>query len=164
MSPKFDEETQALLDRMSPEISNLMVRMMSRRCQNWGQARALRDEIVELNKVAKTGEEQAAICFAFNALMDNVEADDLIDPSSLDQFRNVRKADYKMIVAQQAWIGENVDPARLEAVTRREVEAGRLDAHDGLRQLAIDAAAVMGKSVNAIKRPTWLERLFRKSA
>src|SRR6516225_6690899 len=111
--PSEDAELDALLRRMSPGIADLMLRMMKKDELTWEKARAFRDEIVELNKNAQTDEERSALVFAFNSLMNQVEKFDLIDLSSLDHFRNVREADYKMILSVQAMIGEHIDPDRL---------------------------------------------------
>jgi polyhydroxyalkanoate synthesis regulator phasin len=162
--PSEDAELDALLQRMSPDIADLMLRMMKKDELTWEKARAFRDEIVELNKNTQTDEEQSALVFAFNSLMNQVEEFDLIDPSSLDHFRNVREADYKMMLSVQAMIGDHIDPDRLECITRREVEAGRLSADDKFRQLAVSGATVLGtRAGNAPKRGSWLGRLFRKS-
>ncbi len=69
MSPEVETELDAMLQRMSPGISDLMLRMMNIDAETWEQARAYRDEIVELNKIAKTDEEQTALLFAFNSLI-----------------------------------------------------------------------------------------------
>ena len=63
----------------------------------------------------------------------------------------------------QALIGDRVDPDRLEYVTRREVEAGRLAADDDFRKLAAAGANVLGKSARAPKGRSWLRHLFGKS-
>jgi hypothetical protein len=160
MSSEVEAELHGLLERMSPQISDLMLRMMSINGLTWEQARAFRNEIVELNKTAKTDEEQSSLLFAFNSLMDHVEELNLIDPGSLDKLKGVRKADYLMMLNVQAMIGDVIDPSMLEYVTRREVEAGRLAADDGLRKLAVASAEVLGKSANTPRSQNWLGRLF----
>jgi hypothetical protein len=147
----------ALLQRMSPGISDLMVRMMTIKGLTWPQARAFRDEIVELNKTAHNDEEQTALVFAFHSLMNRVEDLDLIDPSSLQDFRNAREADYRMLLSVQAMVGEMIDPIRLELVTRREVESGRLAADNDFRQFAIKSAQNFTKP-----KGSWFRRLFGK--
>ena len=47
--PYIEAELDALLRRMSPAIAGLMLRMMDIRGLTWEQARAFRNEIVELN-------------------------------------------------------------------------------------------------------------------
>jgi hypothetical protein len=160
--PSEDAELKALLQRMSPGIADLMLRMMSKEELTWEKARAFRDEIVEINKTAQTDEEQTALVFSFKSLMNQVEEFDLIDPSSLDHFKNVREADYKWMLSVQAMIGEHIDPDRLEYITRREVAAGRLAADDKFRELAVAGAMVLGTSGNEPKGRSWLGRLFRK--
>ena len=73
-------QNSTLLQRMSPGIADLMLRMMKKHELTWEKARAFRDEIVELNKNAQTDEEQSAFVFAFNSLMNQVEEIDLVDP------------------------------------------------------------------------------------
>jgi len=150
-----EAELHALLQRMSPGISDLMVRMMTIEGLTWPQARAFRDEIVELNKIARNNEDQTALVFAFHSLMNRVEELGLIDPSSLQHFKNTREADYRMLLGVQAMIGEMIDPIRLELVTRREVEAGRLASDNDFRQFAIKSAQDFSKP-----KSSWFRRLF----
>ena len=158
MSLEIDKETRALLDGMNPEISNLMVRMMEPHERTWESTWESRNAIVKLNEIAKTEEEQLFLCFAFHALMDEAEQRGLIDPISLGKFKAVRKADYLMMLNVQAMVGDLIDPSKLEHVTRREVEAGRLDADDEFSKLAVAAGEVLGKG--APKNRNWLQRLF----
>jgi hypothetical protein len=69
-----------------------------------------------------------------------------------------------MMLSVQALVGDLIDPDRLEYVTRREVEAGRLAADNSFRKFAADAANVLGKSARAPKRRNWLRRLLGKKS
>ena len=151
------------LRRLSPGTSDLTLRMMQTAAQTWEEAKSYRDEIVELNRVAQTDEEQGVLLFAFNALMNRVAQHGLVDAASLEELKRVREADYKMMLYVQAMVGDRVDPDRLEHVTRREVEAGRLPADDNFRKLAAAGAAGLGKSAHLPKGRNWLRRLFGKS-
>ncbi|MGA7327887.1 MAG: hypothetical protein WBX25_26230 [Rhodomicrobium sp.] len=163
MPLELDEDTQALLDRMSPRISELVVRILVRHEHTWESILAFRNEIIELNKIAKTEEEQFSLCLAFHALMDDAEKRGLIHPSQLENFKDLRKTDYLHMLSVQASIGDSIDPTLFEHVTRREVEAGRLSADDDFRKLAVAGAAVLGKSVTRPKGQKWLGRLFGRS-
>jgi hypothetical protein len=66
-------EVSEMLRRMSPGIADLLSRMMKLERLTLYDVRPLRDEIVELNKTARTDEEQSALLFAFNSLMDRTE-------------------------------------------------------------------------------------------
>jgi hypothetical protein len=67
------------------------------------------------------------------------------------------------MLSVQAMLGDHIDPDRLEYVTRREVEAGRLAADDEFRKLAAAGAKVLSKSSHTAKGGSWIRRLFRKS-
>jgi len=136
-------EVSELLERMSPGIADLLSRMMKLRL-TFFDVRPLRDEIVQLNKTAQTDEEQSALLFAFNALMDRTETMGL-DRDTLEKLRGLRKADYLAMLNVPALRGDLIDPDRLEAITRREVEAGRLAADDDFRRLSVAGASVLGK-------------------
>jgi hypothetical protein len=153
-------ELQALLQSMSPKIADLLTRMMGLAGLTWEKARGYRDEIVELNKTAKTEEERIALVFAFDSLMNQVESLNLIDPSSLEHFRNVRESDYRWLLGVQAMKDDHVDPIELERVTRREVEAGRLSEDNKFRQFAIQGALEFGGANATPKGRSWLGRLF----
>jgi hypothetical protein len=161
-----EKEFNALLHRLSPGIADLTLRMMQTAPRTWEEAKAYRDEIVELNRIAQTDEEQGVLLFAFNALMDQVAARGLVDDASLERLKPVRETDYKaMLIVQSLEDGGSglIDPDRLEHITRREVEAGRLAADDDFRKHAITGAEALGKSANAPRGRNWLGLLFGKS-
>ena len=150
-------EVSELLERMSPGIADLLSRMMKLRL-TFFDVRPLRDEIVQLNKTAQTDEEQSALLFAFNALMDRTETMGL-DRDTLEKLRGLRKADYLAMLNVQALRGDLIDPDRLDAITRREVEAGRLAADDDFRRLSVAGASVLVKRSPSDRR-SWFQRLF----
>jgi hypothetical protein len=84
-SSEEEKEFNALLHRLSPAIADLRLRMMQTAPRTWEEAKSFRDEIVELNKIAQTDEEQGVLLFAFNALMDQVAERGLVDAASLEQ-------------------------------------------------------------------------------
>jgi hypothetical protein len=150
-------ETSELLGRMSPGIADLLSRMMKIQL-TLSDVRPLRDEIVQLNKTAQTDLEQSSLLFAFNALMDRAETMAL-DHDTLEKLRGLRKAQYLAMLNVQALRGDLIDPDRLEAITRREVEAGRLAADDEFRRLSVAGAAVLGKRPPSNRR-SWVQRVF----
>lgn len=158
-----EEEFNSLLRRLTPQIADLMLRMMQTSPRTWPEAKSYRDEIVELNRVAETDEEQSALLFAFNALIDNVAERGLLDKDALERLGAVREADYRAMLVVQSLIGDQIDPDRLEYVTRREVEAGRLRADDEFRKHAVAGANALGASARAAKAGGWLGRLFGRT-
>ena len=68
-----------------------------------------------------------------------------LDRDTLEKLRGLRKADYLAMLNVPALRGDLIDPDRLEAITRREVEAGRLAADDDFRRLSVAGASVLGK-------------------
>jgi hypothetical protein len=79
-----EENFNALLRRLSPGIADLTLRMMQTPPLTWEEAKSYRDEIVELNRIAQTDEEQGVLVFAFNAVMDQVAERGLVDDDSLE--------------------------------------------------------------------------------
>lgn len=154
-------EVSELLQRMSPRIADLLLRMMELDALTLEDVRPFRDEIVLLNHSAQTDEEQSALLFAFLSLMDRVEGLGL-DDGTLDTLRDLRRADYLMMLNVQALVGDLIDPDRLEVVTLREVEAGRMAADDDFRQFAVAGAAVLGKPTVAPRAQGLFRRLFGK--
>jgi hypothetical protein len=153
------EGLNELLSRMNPRIADLLVRMMEVKTLDLEQVRAFRDELVELNQsAAKSDEEQNALAFAFTSLMNRTETEGLISPDAIENFRNLRKSDYLMLMIVQATTDGMIDPDRLEYVTAREVEQGRLAADDDFRQHAMTGAATLGKT--ATPKKGFLGRLF----
>jgi len=145
-------ELDALLQRIAPAIADVISRLMAVHDLSWADARKFRDEIVDLNGIAETDEEQSTLLFAFVSLMDRVEQLELIDSASLEDFRRVRRADYLMMLNVQAMVGDIIVPDRLAYVTRREIEAGRLGADDEFSAFAVQNSAPK----------SWFKKLFGK--
>jgi hypothetical protein len=162
MPPRDDRELAEVLENMSLDIADLLLRMIESKPATWDQAKSLRDEIFELNQMAETNEEKSALLFAFHSLMTSPETLNLVSSESVDELKKVIAADYRTMMVVQASIDGMVDPDRLGYVTRREVEAGRLAADDDFRQFAEDGAAVLGTPVAKPQRRGWLSRLFGK--
>jgi hypothetical protein len=69
--------------------------------------------------------------------MDLVERSGNTAPENIDAFRDARVKDYRLLVIREVLIGQNVSIELLNAVTQREVQAGRMTEIDELRQLAL---------------------------
>jgi hypothetical protein len=103
-----------------------------------------REEIINDFDRALTPAEREACLGLYQCLMDAVEK--TMAPVALDKFRETRAHDYRVFLIKEAAIGsddEYLKLDRLAAITRREVEAGRLRADDGLHQLAVSADTVL---------------------
>ena len=135
-----EDELVTLLTHVDPQIADLLLRMMENKPANWAEAKGLRDEIIALNHIAKTDEEQTALLFAFNSLMD--DAISLVDPESVEQLGKLRAADYRMMLNVQAMTDGFIFPDKLDYITQREVECGRLASDDDFRMLAVNSMLI----------------------
>ncbi len=141
---------------MNPEIETLKARMEAEALAefNW---RGWRDEIARLHNEAQTEAEHIAIIEAHQSLLDIGER--VFDPDTLATIRPIHRAEYKNFLNKESLEFGNINPVRLEYVTRREVEAGRLAPEDGLRELAVSGAAVLGDtaehSFHTCRRGDW---------
>jgi hypothetical protein len=53
-------------------------------------------------------------------------------PEDMEKFKKARQRDYCLLLIREALVGENVCPQKLEAVTQREVKAGRMASDNDL--------------------------------
>jgi hypothetical protein len=90
-----------------------------------------RDEIHHEFGKAKTSEEREFLLEAHKILNDQLERN-LDDPEYIKMFQEARLKDYRLLIAQECLVGTNVSPQILDAVTRREVAAGRMAPDDEL--------------------------------
>jgi hypothetical protein len=98
--------------------------------------RALREEIHDEFERARSDEERSALLAVFKAVMDLVERSGEIPPEKLDLFRETRSKDYNLLIVRECLVGENVSVEKLDAVTQREVAAGRMAGDHALRTQA----------------------------
>ena len=103
---------------------------------NW---REIISEVDNEWKTAGTTDHRVALLAAFKATMDIAET--TIAPDDLQKFRDAREKHYKSFIVEETLVGQNVCTETLDAVTRREVEAGRMSANDPLRKGAEAAMA-----------------------
>lgn len=138
---------------MLPEIASLRARM-----EAGGDWRGYRDEIAELHKRASTEEEYVTLLEDFAALAGYAEQE--FESEVFERLKPVMRSEYKMFLNMEAMENGNIVAVKLERITRREVGAGRLNADDGLRQLAVDSASTMGETgdlnVHQCRRGDWL--------
>lgn len=122
-----------------------------------GDWRAARDEISELHGKARTEEEYVTLLEAFNALV--CVGPEAYTPEVWQKMLPVALAEYKLFLNIEAMEDGNINPVKLERITRREVEAGRLNAEDSMRELAV-AGVSMGDSAehyaHKCKRGDWV--------
>lgn len=65
-----------------------------------------------------------------------------IAPIDLDKFKETRMQHYRMQIVKEALVGTNICADTLFEITSREVTAGRMEADDQLRIMAIEGIAV----------------------
>ena len=71
--------------------------------------------------------------------MDRVERSGIVQ--ELEMFKEARRQDYALLITKEALVGENVCAETLDAITEREVAAGRMAPEDPIRQGAVAAMA-----------------------
>jgi hypothetical protein len=116
----------------------------------------IREEIHDEYKQASTADREILLA-TYKAVMDSVERH--IGPADLETFRTTRRQDYNLLLVSECIVGEgDVSPEMLEAVTRREVAAGRMAADDELRTLG----RIGGKFLAPKKPAGGWRRLFSR--
>lgn len=136
--------------------------------------RAVREEIHAASKSTTDAAERVVLLQVFHAVMDLVERSGNVEPENLDAFRDTRAKDYRLLLMREVLIGENASAELLNAVTQREVQAGRMSEDDELRQLAVKALlepyqsvqellSIEQERVAAAAKPKGWRRWFAKS-
>jgi hypothetical protein len=127
---------------MRPEIASLHERI--ERMKQGGDWRAFRDEIASLHAAATTEEEYVALLEAHHNLV--AVGKYAYDEETYAKLLPIAAAEYKMFLNKESTEDGIINPILLERVTRREVEAGRLDSNDDFRKLAVAGAFILGNS------------------
>jgi hypothetical protein len=111
-----------------------------------GDWRAFRDEIAALHAQTTTDEEYVTLLEAHRNLV--AVGKSAFDEETYAKIRKIAAGEYHFFLLQEAIEGEKglINPVLLERVTRREVEAGRLDPDDPFRTNAVASASVLGDS------------------
>ena len=108
---------------------------------DWPQ---IRKDIHAEHDRATTAQDREALLGIYKAVMDAVERQ--IREEDLEAFRKARMEDYNLLLIKEATIEDtsgHINPPRMAAITRREVEAGRMAPDDGLHKLAVAGATVL---------------------
>jgi hypothetical protein len=120
---------------------SLLKRLSSVPCGSELDFLKIRDEIFENYERATTTHERNALLDIRNAIMDNFERS--ISSDDLEAFKKVRQQEYRLLLITEAVSGEYISPKAIDAVTRREVAAGRMAPDDEFRQLAAAGGAIL---------------------
>jgi hypothetical protein len=112
-----------------------------------------RNEIVKNFKRVSTTSERVALLRAYKALMDAVEQAPGLASKDIAEINEARLSEYRsMLVAEGAWPDGFLDPRKMEEITRREIEAGRMSPDDVLRKDTVRALSEIGVGVPPITR------------
>jgi hypothetical protein len=119
MSPEVEELLNDLEGSVAPTLA-------------WTETR---ERIHELHKKSQSFEERGLIIKIYLTLMESVEKMKLV--KDIPQFRETLKSDYNLLLISESLdANHNIDPTKLLAVTRREIEAGHMVDNNELHQLA----------------------------
>lgn len=100
---------------------------------NW---RRIRDRITEGYSRVSTAD-RIILLKLYHAVIEMAERQ--VPPNDLERFRIGRQQDYyRMLVSEWLTRDGKVSPETMDAVTRREVAAGRMSPNDALRRIAAD--------------------------
>lgn len=124
---------------MREKISTLHEKM-----QKGGDWRAFQQQIAVLHAEATTEEEYVMLLEAHRNLAAVGEC--AYDAEIYAKLLPIAEAEYKMFLNKESMEDGMINPVLLERVTRREVEAGRLDQNDHFRRLAVAGASVLADS------------------
>jgi len=108
---------------------------------NWQE---IGNEIHKLHRETTSWDRRSALLAIHKALMDAVErhlVDGGVAPDVLAKFREGRSIDYDLFIAEEAMVGADFCIETLDAVTHREVAAGRMPPDHQLRELALAGMA-----------------------
>jgi hypothetical protein len=126
-------------------VSDLMQRLAAQTADaaTWDWQQTRRDIHTEHER-ATTAADREALLGIHKAVMAAVERQ--IRREDLEAFRKARTEDYNLLIIKEATIGDDsshINPQRLAAITRREVEAGRIAPDDELHKLAVAGATIL---------------------
>ena len=125
---------------MNQEIATLHERMAK-----GGDWHAFRNEIAALHDKATTETEYVALLEAHRNLV--AVGKFAYDDETYTKLLPIAAAEYRMFLNKEALMNGSINPTLLERITRREVEAGRLEPGDDLRKLSLAGASVLGDSI-----------------
>jgi hypothetical protein len=134
--------------------SEILVRMLAAgydgSLREWNK---FRNEMVKNFKCASTTSERVALLRAYRALMDAVEQAPGLASKDIAEINKARLSEYRLLlVAKGAGPDGFLDSRKMEEITRREIEAGRMSPDDVLRKDTVRALREMGVGVPPITR------------
>ena len=112
--------------------------------------RSVREQIHDASERTIDSTERVVLLQVYHTVMDLVERSGTIAPEDLDVFKDTRAKDYRLLLMREVLIGHNVSVELMQAVTQREVNAGRMAEDDEFRQLAIKGLAAPYLSVQEL--------------
>lgn len=124
---------------MRHDIATLHERM-----KQGGDWREFQQEIAKLHAEATTEDEYVTLLEAHRNLV--AVGEYAFDDETYAKIVQIAKGEYKLFLNRESMEDGLVNPVLLERVTRREVEAGRLDPNDDFRKFAVAGATVLGDS------------------
>lgn len=95
--------------------------------------RRVRVQIHDAFERAASVQQRCALLALNQSIMNMV--DKAMDPKDLENFREIRGHSYSLLVVKECLVGDEVCANTADAVTRREVAAGRMAPNHGLREL-----------------------------
>jgi hypothetical protein len=114
----------------------------------------LRRQISDELDRAETSEDRSVLLGLWTAVMDEVERRlrDSGQSDPLAEFCGARDKEYKIFIVQESLVCGDICAETLYAITQREMVAGRMKPHHGLRQFAIvQIARATGHSGRSMK-------------
>lgn len=136
---------------------NEAIATIHERMQEGGDWKAFQEEIAALHDEAATEEEYVTLMEAHRNLV--AVGRYAFDEDTYAKLLPVTQAEYRLFLNKEAMEGDHINPAKLDRITKREVDAGRLDTDDSFRMLAADAGAVLGDLspilAHSCKRGDW---------
>lgn len=97
---------------------------------------SIREEIHDEFDQAKSEDDRVLLLGLHQAVLDLVERQANLPPDDLAAFRKTRLQDYHLLIVKEVVVGEHVCTETLDAVSKREMQAGRMAPDDALRQAA----------------------------
>ena len=94
--------------------------------------RRVRVQIHDAFERAASVQQRCALLALNQSIMNMV--DKAMDPKDLENFREIRGHSYSLLVVKECLVGDEVCAKTADAVTRREVAAGRMAPNHGLRE------------------------------
>ncbi len=124
---------------MNPGIASIHVRMAQ-----GGDWAGFRAEIAALHQQASTEDEYITLLEAHHNLI--LVGESVYDPQTYARLKQLAKGEHQFFLAKEATEDGLINPVVLDRITRREVDAGRLDPNDEAVKIAAAAAEVLGDS------------------